>query len=81
MAHGDYDYGLEDKLLRKNIPGRYSTWEDDDHEPSEPEHPDQQGSAAVAVTPQDAGRQTGPKGVLKVVPQYFASLSTVRHFW
>mmetsp|Transcript_52727 Transcript_52727/g.105664 ORF Transcript_52727/g.105664 Transcript_52727/m.105664 type:complete len:358 (-) Transcript_52727:98-1171(-) len=29
MSHGDYDYGLEDKILRKNIPGRYGTWEED----------------------------------------------------
>ena len=27
------DWGLEDKLLRSNIPGRFSTWEpDSDHE-------------------------------------------------
>ena len=33
MAHAYYDYGLEDKLLRKNIPGRYGTWEDDERGP------------------------------------------------
>jgi hypothetical protein len=32
MSIADYDYGIEDKILRKNIPGRYSTWEDEEPE-------------------------------------------------
>ena len=28
----DFDYGLEDKILRQNIPGRYSGWDKDDDE-------------------------------------------------
>mmetsp|Transcript_56833 Transcript_56833/g.128798 ORF Transcript_56833/g.128798 Transcript_56833/m.128798 type:complete len:313 (+) Transcript_56833:114-1052(+) len=32
MSHGGCDYGLEDKMLRKNIAGRYSTWEKDSDE-------------------------------------------------
>jgi hypothetical protein len=31
-THGGYDYGIEDKILRKNIPGRYSSWEKDEDE-------------------------------------------------
>eukprot|EP00619_Florenciella_sp_RCC1007_P010333 CAMPEP_0205909152 /NCGR_PEP_ID=MMETSP1325-20131115/3679_1 /ASSEMBLY_ACC=CAM_ASM_000708 /TAXON_ID=236786 /ORGANISM="Florenciella sp., Strain RCC1007" /LENGTH=364 /DNA_ID=CAMNT_0053275423 /DNA_START=109 /DNA_END=1203 /DNA_ORIENTATION=+ len=31
-ADSGYDWGLEDKLLRKNIPGRYSHWDKDDDE-------------------------------------------------
>jgi hypothetical protein len=61
MTHGAYDYGLEDKILRKNIPGRYGTWEDDDpHEKSrvskdrsEDDGGDYSGDTKVADTQKD----------------------------
>lgn len=71
MSHGGYDYGLEDKILRKNIPGRYGTWEKESDEMRsewlEPEvkieepHLDSPDVSEVDVM---NGPQTGPKGVL-----------------
>lgn len=80
MSHGDYDYGLEDKLLRKNIPGRYTTWEKDcDEEGSKARSEWQETTAVCADSPTFApvvnmessvatstgGPNTGIKGVLR----------------
>jgi hypothetical protein len=80
MSIADYDYGLEDKILRKNIPGRYSTWEDEEPERrarGDEEHDDgdarngrhtapssSSSSAEVPSASARDGPQTGSKGVL-----------------
>jgi len=78
MSVADYDYGLEDKLLRKNIPGRYSTWEDEEPErrardEDDSDDIDQSQRDEIALTSNCSeepslsrtdGPQTGSKGVL-----------------
>ena len=80
MSVADYDYGLEDKILRKNIPGRYSTWEDEEPERRARDRTDSndydQGEnqnhevTALSLASEESslsrtdGPQTGSKGVL-----------------
>ncbi len=79
------DWGLEDKMLRRNIPGRYGTWasdddddtrgdDDDDDEASVPDDPEPEPEEARAVPEAlrygEAPDAAGKTGVKATLAQY-----------